>query len=1062
MDINNNNNNNNNNSNIHTPPNESIISTPTSTTPPPPQPPISKNSSALSVLYGTMEELVAAADSLSTRLLDLSELKTLFDYITSILNVDNDTLDQAWSLIVNLQLPNDTTELQQKYYIASALFLSGNSRFSNINNSKSNEVDNSNNSGSSKKTKQSKKKQSSNNNNNNSSKLEIKNNNIKPHTIILSQLLKKLNIDILPFFENLKSFLSLSRFNSTVEESVKNLENSFNINSLICRKYEFIFYNLFIKENNNNNNNQNINLTNEEYLLNIGWLLYLFCKSQLFGDVPDLIQSTHLILCILNLLYIKSSQDYRKIAIHQIIDTDSHSIFQYLSKQTNCNHDDLLSFNKDTFILLLDQLISKDLFKFKFNNNVDQNDFNNINNSNNNNIDQDDDNININNDNENENNRDDNNLQDIFTEQLLKFNYTSLNKIYQHNYYINGEIDERTLIGSTTTPTTNVNSNNNNNNKLLSNRKYQQLNTPGGTPISAALSMESWMNHIIKNEKDPIPSDNLELLLKNLVEQKSIKPETKSNIVNRIETLTLKVNNLYHQDELAFKNENDLNLKRKNIAIRLYFNLLEKILLKEELSASPSFETLLSNEDFHKSVLSSSFEMVSYIYKLDRFYFPYFVNIFQIHPFSYVRLVEWIIRVEESLPKPLVHHFNFIEEKILDKYTWIGDDSKVFMILSNHKQILSTNPQQSPKVIYTFYKKLNNYINIRCRKMCQALNLPMDVVYQSCLVMSKLLLENNLLLRNRTIEILLICSLYGVCKVNHITISFKTIIEKVHIPQKVYKDIVLFDDETNTGANEYGDIICFYNKIFLKKMDIIIHSISQNFKKQNNSSNTTPTTTTTTTTILSSTSNLNNFSTQSPIQNKQINKVLNHTPTKNVIPLSPQKNLNSNFSISISNNIISPMKPSTPKSNNNINFNNNRDITTITTGVNSPIFGTPSKNLLTFNIGKSPAKELQQMNQNMSIFSQTPDKSTTSSIKKTPSSLTTTTTTSGKGKRLLFEDDDSQSSQSSQSSSSSSSSSSPPSQLSSLSQSPNSQSPPTHTPSPPSSPSPTSSKRLKN
>jgi len=92
-------------------------------------------------------------------------------------------------------------------------------------------------------------------------------------------------------------------------------------------------------------------------------------------------------------------------------------------------------------------------------------------------------------------------------------------------------------------------------------------------------------------------------------------------------------------------------------------------------------------------------------------------------------------------------------------------------------------------------------------------------------VLGQVIVSKYHIMAGRHIDQIIMCALYGVCRVNKIEAKFKKIIEKYRTQSqatnRVYRNI-----EITTGG-ERGDIITFYNKIFIPACESILVSTIQ-------------------------------------------------------------------------------------------------------------------------------------------------------------------------------------------------------------------------------------------
>jgi len=125
------------------------------------------------------------------------------------------------------------------------------------------------------------------------------------------------------------------------------------------------------------------------------------------------------------------------------------------------------------------------------------------------------------------------------------------------------------------------------------------------------------------------------------------------------------------------------------------------------------------------------------------------------------------------------------------------------------------------KKIELFMRKVAHLAHLRIHELVGELNkegikIRATVVQQVEYVFMYVITQTSLA-QDRHIDQVIMCILYGVCKINRITITFKQIIEKyLGQPQANSQTFRLV---RLTGATKFGDIIKFYNSIFLTSVE---------------------------------------------------------------------------------------------------------------------------------------------------------------------------------------------------------------------------------------------------
>ncbi|KAH9555125.1 hypothetical protein CY35_08G098100 [Sphagnum magellanicum] len=125
-------------------------------------------------------------------------------------------------------------------------------------------------------------------------------------------------------------------------------------------------------------------------------------------------------------------------------------------------------------------------------------------------------------------------------------------------------------------------------------------------------------------------------------------------------------------------------------------------------------------------------------------------------------------------------------------------------------------------VINVFFQKVLILAAVRIRNLCERLGQSQQLVERVHRVFQHTLQRETSLFFNRHIDQLILCSIYGVCKVSKVTVTFRDIIHqyrmqpqcKFHVFRSVFIDLPPWQ-RNGKGGQETGDIIKFYNEIFV-------------------------------------------------------------------------------------------------------------------------------------------------------------------------------------------------------------------------------------------------------
>ncbi|BBN20404.1 protein MpRBR [Marchantia polymorpha subsp. ruderalis] len=124
-------------------------------------------------------------------------------------------------------------------------------------------------------------------------------------------------------------------------------------------------------------------------------------------------------------------------------------------------------------------------------------------------------------------------------------------------------------------------------------------------------------------------------------------------------------------------------------------------------------------------------------------------------------------------------------------------------------------------VINVFFQKVLKLAFVRIKDLCCRLQQSSEVWDQVYRAMQHILHKATHLFFKRHIDQLILCSIYGVCKVRKADVTFKKCIEqygkqpqcKSHVFRNVYIDMPVRGDSKNGQGT--GDIIKFYNEVFV-------------------------------------------------------------------------------------------------------------------------------------------------------------------------------------------------------------------------------------------------------
>lgn len=126
-------------------------------------------------------------------------------------------------------------------------------------------------------------------------------------------------------------------------------------------------------------------------------------------------------------------------------------------------------------------------------------------------------------------------------------------------------------------------------------------------------------------------------------------------------------------------------------------------------------------------------------------------------------------------------------------------------------------------VINVFFQKALMLAAVRIRTVCERVGQSQQLIERVYKVFQHALHHETSLFFNRHIDQLVLCSIYGVCKVSKVDVKFRDIIHhyrsqpqsKLHVVRNVFIDQPPLCLSGRLGDLESGDIIKFYNDVFV-------------------------------------------------------------------------------------------------------------------------------------------------------------------------------------------------------------------------------------------------------
>ncbi|KAF6084777.1 RB transcriptional corepressor 1 [Phyllostomus discolor] len=300
---------------------------------------------------------------------------------------------------------------------------------------------------------------------------------------------------------------------------------------------------------------------------------------------------------------------------------------------------------------------------------------------------------------------------------------------------------------------------------------------------------------------------------------------------------------------------------------------------EEERLSIQNFSKLLNDNIFHMSLLACALEVVMATYSrstsqnLDTgtdLSFPWILNVLNLKAFDFYKVIESFIKAEANLTREMIKHLERCEHRIMESLAWLSD-SPLFDLIkqakdregsADHLESACTlnlslqnnhtaadmylSPIRSPKKkgstarvnsanaeaqatsafqtqkplkstsLSLFYKKVYRLAYLRLNTLCARLLSDHPELEHIIWTLFQHTLQNEYeLMRDRHLDQVMMCSMYGICKVKNIDLKFKIIVtaykELPHAVQETFKRVLIREEE-------YDSIIVFYNSVFMQRL----------------------------------------------------------------------------------------------------------------------------------------------------------------------------------------------------------------------------------------------------
>uniref|UniRef100_H0UW01 Retinoblastoma-like protein 1 n=1 Tax=Cavia porcellus TaxID=10141 RepID=H0UW01_CAVPO len=489
--------------------------------------------------------------------------------------------------------------------------------------------------------------------------------------VSLTRILRSAKLSLIEFFSKMKKWMDMLNLPQEFRERIERLERNFEVSTVIFKKFEPIFLDIFqnpyeeLPKLPRSRKQRRIPCSVKD-LFNFCWTLFVYTKGnfRMIGD--DLVNSYHLLLCCLDLVFANAimcpnRRDLLNLSFKGL-PSDFHTADFRASAEPPCIiavlcelHDGLLveakGIKEHYFKPYIAKLFDRKILKGEC-------------------------------------------LLDLssFTD-----NSKAVNKEYEEYVLTVGDFDERIFLGADAeeeigtprkftgdTPLGKLTMQANMECNLqqhfekkrsfapstpLTGRGYLREKETVITPVASATQSVSRLQSIVTGLKNA-PSEQLTSIFESCMR----------NPMENIMKIVKNIGETFCQHYTQSTDEQpgshiDFAVNRLKLAEILYYKILETVMVQEARRLhGMDMSVLLEQNIFHHSLMACCLEIVLFAYSSPRT-FPWIIEIlnlqlflsFQLYP---LQVIEVVIRSEEGLSRDMVKHLNSIEEQILESLAW--------------------------------------------------------------------------------------------------------------------------------------------------------------------------------------------------------------------------------------------------------------------------------------------------------------------------------------------------------------------------------------------------------
>lgn len=266
--------------------------------------------------------------------------------------------------------------------------------------------------------------------------------------------------------------------------------------------------------------------------------------------------------------------------------------------------------------------------------------------------------------------------------------------------------------------------------------------------------------------------------------------------------------------------------ERFHLARGLFYKFLEKI-VTSELALKPRLKlgNLLKQHTLTKTLIACCLELALHIHHdhVAEVRFPFVLDCYSLNAYDFQKILELVVRHDEGLlGRELVKHLHAVEDQCLGSLIF-SPNSQLWRNFGKNNRLPSyqevkaqAEDKENPSTgVGICLRKFYGLANRRLLVLCKRLSLVDSYSRIWHLAEHSFTRRGGELLRQRNLDLLLLCAVHLHARLEDLRLTFSQIIQEYrrqpHAQSSVYRQVHL-------GKGQTADIIRFYNKVYLRSM----------------------------------------------------------------------------------------------------------------------------------------------------------------------------------------------------------------------------------------------------